>query len=1104
MRSSIKCWWKPVSTLLLILFLTSCSDGDSDSDEPKPVTRVEISPYSVMLPAQGDTYTLTARAYNADGVQVHEQVTWSSNDPETVSVDENGLLTAVTSVGSAIITAEVAGIQSAPATVLVVTVAPKAQLIVDSQVVGNFEALDPTALMLPGALYNVTLTGIDPPAVGTILLGTEEAPVGGEVVAVEVVGGNVVVTLELLPLDELFSELVIDEIYDLSDVVPEVPDAVAEYYGMTRLEDGSYEFTLKEGAPEVVEGVVSPESLTTASKEGSIGSLTEVSFGPFDCKTLSPTVPLRINIPVKPRLEQDLKFILSYHDLDETNFMKAAMEGSVAFVTEFEPSIDIAVQAKVECQAWVGTLTVPIGGVVAYFFGAQIPMGFGFELEGKATAAQFGADIKGRVGTEVSLGVECPAGDGDCEMLNTIDLINEIDIEPVFPDPDNLTSQLQVEAGAFGFAYAELALGSSFWKSVNLELFEVKLGLATAYDLAPVNAQVLDTGYASGYTAGIKGEAGLGDHAQDFFDFLRIAVTPLKVEKDLVLFESPKALAVTVDWETYEAGDTLRFNVHLDSDTLAYPPSLYNVDTLTIYQKDPSSTLGVVTIAQAVAEEFRDELEFEMTWEADEDGDATDNFYAFVETPLLPLPILGELELLKAEILDSDEDNMADGWERKYGLSRSHNNGQEDFDNDDLNDYDEYLNDTIPNDDDTDDDKMPDGWEVEFLLDPKTDDAANHNDGDTLTNLEEFENETDPNKSDTDDDLIPDDWEVTFNTDPTVDDASISGDSDTLTNLEEYNNGTDPNNPDTDGDQLPDDWEVLYGFDPVITDNAPDDPDSDGATNLEEFLAGTDPIEGLPDTAPAAINLNDTGTARCYSDLDDDGGTCPVLDYPDQDAETGRDSYGDKLVRTGVGPAGFDFTKLDVNGEPLPDQTVAFTTQSWDCAHDNVTGLTWEVKQGDGEDSTSAAAAGIRYWQNDWSWYDSNSTTNGGLAGTSDGGYCYDVDDVGSCAIRGDTEAYTNAINSMALCGYTDWRLPSLNEALSISDVEGLSGLNTIFPFSSATWTATPYIWQEDDGTFHSEEVFSVGSSIYTDSRTDHLGGSFDVNPIRLVRGERW
>ena len=127
------------------------------------------------------------------------------------------------------------------------------------------------------------------------------------------------------------------------------------------------------------------------------------------------------------------------------------------------------------------------------------------------------------------------------------------------------------------------------------------------------------------------------------------------------------------------------------------------------------------------------------------------------------------------------------------------------------------------------------------------------------------------------------------------------------------------------------------------------------------------------------------------------------------------------------------YTKLDDDGNDLPD-----SASDWVMVRDNLTGLIWEVKTDD--DS-------VHDKDNTYTWYDSNPETNGGEPGAEGDGT--------------DTEDFLNTLNSAVFGGFSDWRLPTLNELTGLFDHGGpyLPINLDYFPqtASSNYWTSTTY-----------------------------------------------
>jgi hypothetical protein len=175
------------------------------------------------------------------------------------------------------------------------------------------------------------------------------------------------------------------------------------------------------------------------------------------------------------------------------------------------------------------------------------------------------------------------------------------------------------------------------------------------------------------------------------------------------------------------------------------------------------------------------------------------------------------------------------------------------------------------------------------------------------------------------------------------------------------------------------------------------------------------------------------------------------------------------------GPA-WDFARVGTDGEELGAVAVGHA-----CVLDRRTGLLWEIKQ---------PAAGPRSLEHVYSWYSGDAAEHNSEPGLMDGGECG--------LERCDTEAFVLAVNQQGLCGRSDWRLPSRDEALTLLDATLIGQGPTLDPehfpntMQGEYWTATtfrPYpqgAWAID--------------SVYAQDRVDW---KTNAKHVRLVSGAK-
>jgi len=335
--------------LFLMAFLSACGGSNNAPVAPVPplvvtVTSVSVTPRSTLLARQDDNHQLSVELFDADGATVDKPVTWTSSDTNIVTADAEGLLTSMGTVGSATVTAEVDGVESEPVLVFVVLPVINSQFINDDQVVGEPEQVDPESSYAPGVQYRVTLTGMDTPDIGTIILAREEIPIAGRVVAVEPDGDNIIVTLEVLPINELFTSLKIDQALVPTEVDFEISEVADEFYTMEEQTDGSYLFTLRPGIPVAepvgssVPGGSSMQKTTPALASAGRGVIGTVAnpHHPFNCTFTGPSFDSAGNqvltiAGMSPSIlfERDLSMPPPVYDSDNGGLEKLTLQARV-------------------------------------------------------------------------------------------------------------------------------------------------------------------------------------------------------------------------------------------------------------------------------------------------------------------------------------------------------------------------------------------------------------------------------------------------------------------------------------------------------------------------------------------------------------------------------------------------------------------------------------------------------------------------------------------------------------------------------------------------------------------------------------------------------
>ena len=210
-------------------------------------------------------------------------------------------------------------------------------------------------------------------------------------------------------------------------------------------------------------------------------------------------------------------------------------------------------------------------------------------------------------------------------------------------------------------------------------------------------------------------------------------------------------------------------------------------------------------------------------------------------------------------------------------------------------------------------------------------------------------------------------------------------------------------------------------------------------------------------------------------------------EFPGQDGQRGADvvEQNGLIEKAGRGKAGFDFTRLNANGDEQDADA-----DTWSCVRDNVTGLVWEVKTDDGTFQDKDFT---------YSWF--SDEVNGGFEGDETGAN-------GTCLLTNcNTSAYVQAVNAQGLCGFYDWRLPTHHELFSLMHLGIATGVaidEDYFPNTGEISSVPLWYWTSvpsADGV-NSDDAQNAWALDF-DSGVDNFLNKSTAGRVRLVRAGR-
>ncbi len=579
------------------------------------VGSVVIDKPSVLLTGGGQSAQLAAQLLDPQGGPSFGSVTWTSSAPDKVSVDAAGRLLAL-GIGSAQVFAQAAGVRSAPTLVIVAQPQAGALLVADAQVV----SVGPPLRLAPGAVpgvgteYEVTLQGVAVPALGTLLMAVEMAPVAGKVVATRQESAGLVVTLALAPLYQLFSDYDIRFDIDLSAY--------------------NFEAVTNRSAAAVTKATQSTRATgavwTPAQGKRALAATRPLAFfAPFKAWDCDASIDSSLaSRTIQLSLENTLHLVLE----DRPGFTRHTLEGSAQIRGKAGLALKVGFSAKGSCEAQ-GRLNVPIGGVFALLVMPAVRFGIGAALDGEITLVEGELSVDGSVGFSTVVGWECGGVGAACRGLNDIKLLDD------FKTTSKIPSKRDMRAKISGQFYVLAGLDASFlFGSLNAKIVEARIGPKQSFDLGFEEDQAARPDYAASYGLRLEGIVEPGAALKSAIKkVIADDSTSVKLELTIseAISESPKG-TLSVSAPRVRPDAPLDFTVDFDLKTVAYWALGYNVVGVELYRRAAGET-------EFTHWKFMDLIANNRAtyrWVPVEADAGSYEFAALVKTQLDPLPLL--------------------------------------------------------------------------------------------------------------------------------------------------------------------------------------------------------------------------------------------------------------------------------------------------------------------------------------------------------------------------------------------------------------------------------------------------------------------------------
>jgi hypothetical protein len=602
-------------TILGWLALVACGET---APTPQAVAKIVVTPAAILLEKVGASQNLQAQAYDAAGNPINAQLEFSA-DNANISLS-NATVTA-NALGSSQVKVK-SGDVSTLVSVQITEPVAGAILVNDTNITGKFRPVDPTATFGVGYQYTFTLANMTPPAVGAIMVGTGNNPIGGKVIAV--IGNDV--TLEVLPLEEVLPNFRLNETINLKDVPFEFNQEVKDTFDISKNAGGTYDLKLKAGK-------VITRSNRQSSKIGRAGKY-PFDLGPLKCEAQVSVLQITL---AKFEINFDPGF--SMERIWEPTHKRFVLVSNAKAGSTVKPVLQSQLEGKLTCKGQLAEFYLPLPGPAGLLAGAIIPLGLGFEIEAKVPlVAGISLEFKREYSVTSNAGFDCTTA---CTQM--AGFTNTSPASSAVTPSVNLSlpslADLKPELSFYAFVYADLEFGGSkivreIFEDASAGILETKAGLKFEAKVGLEEAQAKDEAYKSEYN--FKFEAGLeaGGALEKFIKFIKI--TPIKLELKFTqeLGTSPKA-SLSLDKTSFKQNDAVTASVSFIPGTQALPLFGYNVNEVRLYRKSTDATGNVVLTRMGSAPAQTGDTEIKISFKADVDSAPDVSYIAFTNTRLI-------------------------------------------------------------------------------------------------------------------------------------------------------------------------------------------------------------------------------------------------------------------------------------------------------------------------------------------------------------------------------------------------------------------------------------------------------------------------------------